>query len=129
MKKRKLLEEKNGSDIEFKVFEDKKTVVCRIWNCHMTAKNRIHKYTHDVTVYGTEDIPDVFVGIARCAPEDEFDVEFGKKLALTRAKEKRGKAINEAIYSYIDDIQRGLRDLEKYGIHNVPNPRKLYEEV
>lgn len=33
-------------------------------------------------------MPARFVGIATCAPEDEFDEEFGRKLAYKRAKDK-----------------------------------------
>lgn len=116
-------------DIEYIVLKNKKTVVCRIWNCESIARERICKYTGDWSaINNLNAISDVFVGIAKCAPEDEFDIEFGKKLALTRAKEKRGKAINEVIYNYTADVRRNLDALMKYGIHEVPNPKKLYEE-
>ena len=124
-----------GRDVEFLVFEDKGVVVCKLYNCKYIALKRINKYTGGKLVIkmggmdycSTESyfIDDVFVGVARCASEDKFDLEYGKKLALTRAKTKRGKAVNKAIESYVENIQSRLARLTKEGIHKVPDEKEL----
>ena len=105
-------------DVSFRIDEKNKVVVCKITNCEDLAISRIDKYSycdyHDMNMY---EIPDTFTGVARCNAYDKFDVEYGKKLALTRAKAKRGRAINAALYRYIKKAQRGLEDLKRYGIH------------
>lgn len=48
-----------------------------------------------------------YEGVARCHPEDQFDVEFGKKLALERAKRKHFIAVARQvaeITTYIADL-------------------------
>jgi len=59
-------------------------------------------------------------GVAKCHPNDTFDVEFGKKLAaarcnekisykrLTRALNKYGEAVNESIAA--DEKMKRMRD-------------------
>lgn len=108
------------NDISFRVDEKNKVVICKLTNCRDIAYDRIVKYTKEIPIYCETEIPNVFTGIARCAPEDTFDIEYGKELALTRAKAKRGKAINTAIYKYIKRTQKGIKDLERYGVHKVP---------
>lgn len=113
-------------DIKFDVNPEKRRVICFLYNCENIALNRIKKY---VPCFNTEifakkyklKIDPVYVGIAKCAPEDEFDVEYGKKLALTRAKQKRCKAINRVIYDVFDVIDCELNNLDRYGIHIIPS--------
>ena len=114
------------SDVSFRIDEKNKVVVCKITNCEDLAISRIDKYSYCGYIYNSiydrvsYEIPNTFTGVARCNPYDKFDVEYGKKLALTRAKAKRGRAINATLYRYIKKAQRGLEDLERYGIHKVP---------
>ena len=107
------------SDIKFQIDEKNKVVICKLMNCKDIAEDRIWKYTNDFMGRKYR-IPNVFIGVARCAPEDEFNVEYGKKIALTRAKIKRSKAINNEIKAYIKRARKNLENLEKYGIHKVP---------
>jgi hypothetical protein len=52
-----------------------------------------------ITHYGGKAIK----GIAKCAPEDTFDVEFGCKLAVARAEAKVAKAkIRNASAKYLE---------------------------
>lgn len=46
-----------------------------------------------------------YVGKAKCHPDDEFDVEFGKRLALLRAKQKYLKAMESKMYEINEWIQ------------------------
>ena len=110
------------SDIKFVVNEEKKIVICKLENCKEIACNRLLKYAPSI-FYSWDlcKIPDVFSGVARCAPEDEFDVEYGKKLALIRAKRKRGQAINKSLRKAVRMMEREIMDIKKYGIHHIPD--------
>ena len=112
----------NSKDMEFKVYPDKGVVVCRLLNCEDVPIRRIAKYMNSrfIPISSKYLIDDVFVGIAKCAPEDTFNEECGKEIALAKAKRKRGRAINKAIQKYITDTQRDLDNLKVYGIHDVP---------
>ena len=119
--------DEQSSDIEFKVFKDKRVVVCKLYGCETIAISRIGKYTK-ISCFGrfnNDFIDDVYVGVARCAPEDTFDEEYGKKLALARAKAKRGKAANNALYAFINDVKKDLERLEQYGIHQIPDTKDI----
>ena len=50
-----------------------------------------------------------YYGIAKCHPDDEFDIDFGKRLALLRAKQK-----------YLDAVERVLDKSNKW-IEQVAN--------
>lgn len=113
-------------DVEFLVFEDKGVVVCKLHNCKYIAEKRIWKY-FKITVMDRYIIDDVFVGVAHCAPEDKFNLEYGKKLALTRAKAKRGRAINKAVENFINNTHLRLLRLAAEGIHKVPDEKEVDE--
>lgn len=108
--------------IEYHVYEDKGIVVCKLWGCKYIPYYRIQKHfpANAENNFIRYSIDDVFVGIAKCAAEDTFDLEYGKKLALNKARSKRGRAINNAIARYIKDITRAIKDIERYEIYNVP---------
>ena len=124
------MEEIKGNDMEYLVFEDKGIVVCKLWCCTYIAVNRIEKYATKLSAYEMDRyrINHTYVGVAKCDPEDKFDVEFGKRLALTKAKAKRGKAVNSAIRLFIRDQRRKLRTLEEYGMHYIPDVDDLLED-
>lgn len=109
------------NDITYKVDEKSGTVVCKLSNCENIALNRILTYCNDYNIRFSDFlIRDTYIGVARCMPGDSFDVEYGKKLALTRAKIKRGRAINRVINKHIKKCRRNLDILEEYGIHKIP---------
>ena len=108
------------NNLKYFVNAKKGVVVCVITDCRRDATRRIWKYLSDCS-YLDCSIPNAFVGTAKCnLKEDSFDEQYGKKLALTRAKRKRSQAINKAIRNYIKITKRELDNLEKYGIHEVP---------
>lgn len=58
-------------------------------------------------------INDYYIGTAKCHPDDTFDVEFGKRLALARAKQKYQKAVNKSIYEmhkYVGKLYKTIID-------------------
>lgn len=108
------------SDISYKIDKKNKVVVCKLSGCTYIALDRIEKYGLIDYAIPEAIIPDFYYGVARCLPEDKFDEEYGKEIALTKAKAKRCKAINKALKKYIKRVRRQLDTLEKYGIHQVP---------
>lgn len=117
-----MVTEQVGNDVEFITKADKGVVVCKLYNCEEIALNRVIKQCSASIPFNVSSylIDDVYVGVAKCAPEDTFDEETGKQIALTRAKRKRCQAANNAIKKYISDINKDLARLRQYGIHEVP---------
>lgn len=109
-------------DVEFIVNEEKGIVVCKIWDCGDIAFRRIQKYTgRTLSPFCLDyDINDVYVGVAKCSPEDTFNLGKGKKIALVKAKRKRGIAVNKAIAKYIADEKKKLQRLIDCGLHELP---------
>ena len=92
-----------------------KVVVCKLWNCRYLAYDRIKKNVPFVTGYANSYdylLADTYVGIAKCAPEDEFNAKFGKELALRRARIKRNKAVKQAVNLYLKRMKYMLQELE-----------------
>lgn len=105
------------------VNEEKRTVACIIYDCELDLASFITKhsmYTNSVRMYG-RDYPDLtqyvygllkssYSGVAKCSPEDEFSVEFGKNLAYKRARLKYEKdRMNVLMYvcnRYLDPIHK-----------------------
>ncbi len=111
------------NNLKYFVDAEKGIVICQLTDCRWNAENRIDKYLNPNRFYDYKGylIPNTFTGVARCnLTEDTFDEEYGKKLALTRAKRKRGQAINTCIKNFLSKTRRKLYILEKYGIHEVP---------
>lgn len=119
-------ERSKSNDVEFIVKPEKRVVVCKLYNCEDIAINRIFKQANNVIPTVTRDycIDDIYVGVAYCSPEDTFDEKIGKEIALTKAKRKRGQAINNAINEYIKNANKDLKRLSEYGIHDVPGVKE-----
>lgn len=79
--------------MKFFVNEEKRTVVAIIEYCRDDFRNRISKNPFYNVLYVVEDyksgewtwMQDSYKGIAKCSPQDEFDVEIGKTIAANRA--------------------------------------------
>ena len=76
-----------------------------------------------------------YVGKAKCAPEDTFDYEFGKKLAYDRALKKWFKAkksfLEEKCFQYqrtIDLLEVEKRELKKKYIDICNEYDKYFED-
>ena len=103
-------------NLSFFVDEEKRIVVCKLEVDQYVVCRRIHKYTNNIIIANRANyrIPGIFYGKAKCAPEDTFDVEVGKKIALDRAKKKRRVAINKVLNQFIQDLHDDLNNIEKY---------------
>ncbi len=113
-------------DIRYIVNKNRRAVVCIITGCKYLASYRLYKYIPDWSKRYSDDccIPDKYVGVAKCAPEDTWDEEFGKKLAFFKARKKRNRAINKAIEKQIKEIEKQVNNLKTLGIH----PEPVWEE-
>lgn len=118
----------NDSRIIYKINKEKRVIVCIITGCEEIARRRINKYApHIDTWWGFDncEIKNSYTGIARCLPDDEWDEEKGKKLALIRAKRERSRDINRIVYNVTQVIKREIDDLEKNGVHKLPNENEI----
>lgn len=99
--------------IDYYVNEEKKTVTCIIFPDTYRMARFIGKYTElFFTPYKyTDPMFPKFVGIARCHPEDEFDVEFGKKLAYSRARDKCDRSFFKQLQNFINALDFELNEL------------------
>jgi len=111
----------NDSKIIYKINKEKRLVVCIITGCMDIAIDRINKYSKHYMCEYADIIENEYVGIAKCSLEDEWDEEKGKKIALIRAKRKRGRDINRVLNRAIQTMKHEIKDIEKYGIHKLPD--------
>lgn len=109
-----------NNGIKWFINEEKGIVVCKLTDCRTIPADRIIKYAPHFDLWaGTSRtsciIHDEYTGVAKCSPEDTFDIEVGKNIALRRAKAKRAKAINQAIAQQINYVTREIEILKKHG--------------
>lgn len=110
---------KSGS-VTYYVNRDKKTVVAVI-ECDIGTPLYIFNRMFDKfeSTNGNKNLLDVhfdepafrntiinerYVGVAKCHEHDTFDEEFGKKLALARAKAKKADAIHAKFFKFIEQL-------------------------
>lgn len=108
---------------EFKVNEEKRTVVCIITTVNDMAR-RLAKYGLADESCDTDDCADVrkYVGIAVCAPEDEWDEAYGKRLAEYRASTARRADINNELNNFVHGIRICIDNLCEYGFLKKTRP-------
>ena len=106
-------------DCTFYVDEEKRTIACVLedtadmFNLYVEDKLLISYWAFKTVKESNKfnaalEMPNRFVGIARCAPEDTWDKELGKKIAYLRLREKVYRSFfNKARY-YIDTLDNYL---------------------
>ena len=103
-------------DCNFYVDEEKRTIACVLED----TKNMFTKFISDklyldpwscrfngadsYKFVSTLHMPNRFVGVAKCATEDEWDVELGKKIAYLRLREKVYRSFFNKARHYIDTL-------------------------
>lgn len=108
-------------DCNFYVDEENRTIVCVLEG----TKDMFHEYCSEklyispwcffsnstVKRFTTSlDMPNRFVGIARCAPEDVWNVVLGKKIAYLRLREKVFKSFFRRANTYINTYDTVLEE-------------------
>lgn len=70
-------------------------------------------------LYSKLKMPNKFVGIASCNPEDEFSIETGKLIAFSRAKDKIHNSFFKRANTYIntldDWLNQAAESINRYG--------------
>ena len=78
-------------------------------------------------------MPNKFVGIASCNPEDEFSVETGKLIAFTRAKDKIQNSFFKRANLYINTIDSWLNQamdsINNYGKKLEINTERRHKKI
>lgn len=110
---------------EYKVNKEKGTVVCIITTVD-DIPHRLEKYGLADEDY--DNLIDIryYKGIAKCSPEDDWDEEYGKRLAEYRASRKRQVDVNNELKKYINGLLKCVDNLYDYGL--MKNPHKPEEE-
>ena len=103
------------NNIKYLVCPEKRIVVCLLSDCEDLACKKINKYIDAAFFWSDFKIKDTYRGIAKCDPRDTFDVEYGKKLALERAKKKRAKAVNKALDKYVAALKESINKISNFG--------------
>ena len=100
------------TEVKYYVNEEKRTVVCVSDEKNMfRVEDRIQPYAEDkhVMLFNTY-IPDRFVGIAKCHPDDEWNEIIGKNVAYDKMSTKFTAAYNAKLREKVRDL-RALADI------------------
>lgn len=109
------------SDAKYFIDEEKRTVICVIEN----TKYLFNHFCNDNFKLGVQNIvlwrdksdffeklnmPNRFVGQATCSKDDEWNVETGKLIAFSRAKDKVNKSFFKRANTYINTLDQWVND-------------------
>lgn len=122
--------------MKFFVNEEKRTVVAIVENCTNDFRSRISKNPFFSVIYVADDykggewtfMNDSYKGIAKCSPEDTFDVEIGKTIAMNRALRKYYSDLRNK-YSCFMDMLYEVIDIaqDNYGMVNDRLVNLIYD--
>ena len=68
-----------------------------------------------------------YVGVAKCAPEDYFDLDTGKRIAEYRASEKRMRDVNRRLSAAIEEIENKINNLEEHGYIKISKKPEIID--
>lgn len=135
-------------DCRFIVNEEKRKVICLIENTDALfvdfADNNFDIPYDCMTLFGSRRpskknfykklyMPKRFWGIATCAEDDEWDVEKGKLLAFSKAKDKLNQSFFKRADLYISTFDRSLNDavviLNNLGAKLTASSKHRHEKI
>lgn len=107
----------------FYINKAERTVTCVLYGCCADATNLIEKYAWNLLsgFYDDLSIKYSYVGFAKCSPDDEFDEEFGMRLARYRANRKREGDIKTVTRNFTKKL-RICADLLDKKVETSPKP-------
>lgn len=107
----------------FYINKAERTVTCVLYGCCNAVTRLVEKYADQVLsgYYDDLSINYSYVGIAKCAPEDEFNEEFGMRLARYRASRKKEGDIKVVIRKFAKKL-RDCADILDKKCENSANP-------
>ena len=112
-----------NENVEFKVIEDKRVVIATIKGIAFDA---IHVFNDKFMAHATSSLrvssyydqkfmmPYSLKAVARCLPDDNFDVEEGKKIALKKLTEKYNNSLDRHLKHIYDSFDKCLDNMENY---------------
>jgi hypothetical protein len=115
----------NPVTTKYIINKEKRTVVCIITTVN-EIRRKLEKYG-----LGDEDLDSikadvrVYKGIAKCAPEDEWNEIYGKQLAEYRAAKARQNDVNKELKTYVKEMNRRIQSLWMYGCLKTPYAPKV----
>lgn len=80
-----IVETKNNSGITYYIDEEKRTVVCKLRGAMFDVIDNLLSHCNYVDFENDYTMKDCYVGKAKCSPEDKWDKNTGKRIALCRA--------------------------------------------
>lgn len=80
-----IVETKDKSGITYYIDEEKRTVVCKLRGAMFDVIDNLLSRCNYVDFENDYTMKDCYVGKAKCSPEDKWDKNAGKRIALCRA--------------------------------------------
>lgn len=78
-------------------------------------------------------MPNRYVGVATCNPEDTFSVETGKLIAFSNAKDKIHKSFFKRANTYVNTLDNWLAEavdsINRYGEKIEVNTRRRHDKI
>lgn len=104
-------------DCTFVVNEEKRTVVCYYEGCRKMVYHTIRDTPfHEIYRYIYEHYPEMaymkdrYAGVAKCAPDDEWDEEIGRHIAFYRLCDKVMRSYFKRMNFFVNYVDRELND-------------------
>jgi hypothetical protein len=116
-------------NVEFKVIEDKRIVIATIKGIEYDPirvfnKKFIAHSTSNIELSAWYDqkfmMPHSMKAVARCCPDDKFDIEKGKQIALKKLNEKYNCSLDKHMMHIANAMKKSLEKTESYmKVHKV----------
>lgn len=109
--------------IRYEIDTEKRTVTAKLTGCKLNVVNALNRkfggaiVAENTKLYKDALMQDEFTGVARCHPDDTFDVDFGRKLAKQRMMLKHHKAKLRALEAVQKDFVRMIAVVVKMEDH------------
>ena len=115
----------NNNRVIFKVIPEHRIVKAEINDCEFDA---ISEFNRKFLAHSTSSLtlapanyydekfmmPNTYSVVVRCHPDDEFDEEKGKRLALDRLADKYTKSLNKHLDNILISLDKSLERLAEY---------------
>lgn len=98
--------------VSYHIDTEKGIVVCIIRDCSYLLCDYIEQHSDLYLDWNKYEMPNTFAGIARCAPEDTFNLELGKKIAYHKAQLKVTNSFFKHARKFLATYDKQLNLLE-----------------
>ena len=114
----------DNTRVEYKVIPEKGIVIAKIWGTNFDAIDAFNKKflstassSLDLSVFGRNEkfhMPYTFKAVSRCHPEDIFDEEKGKRIALNKLSEKYNRSLDKHLANIMLALDKALKGIDHY---------------